>query len=403
MGRTDFFILNDPELAFLDVLRKHLAIDQPVSANRDQNKPQEDVKFERPEDILRTDKNEIIVKLEKGEGTLKIEKIGVKKDVKVEEEKSSGKQDGENTVTEEKNVVELTLIKNSIKGDEADIEVCKENESRCDMDQDKAENLTQMNLGENERENANKSPDLENTIVEKIIKVEESVDQLDSDISKEINVNDQKPLNDSEEHNLEITPKNCDNPNTDIFEKINVPSDLSVSAVENVETNSQTAVDEKSEIDETIVKDEIKQEKSAETKVLDEDNEKKFTNEQVYEENQDKDVKIAEVSEKPIVPSPVAIKTEDEGNACKQEVSEVSVADKKQNGAQTPDLKTMFPDLEVIHPLSRLAEIDTFVLASKQANSGSGTPDLSEPTVAQLLAQSYQNPIKWPKVVKSNN
>jgi chromodomain-helicase-DNA-binding protein 7 len=59
----------------------------------------------------------------------------------------------------------------------------------------------------------------------------------------------------------------------------------------------------------------------------------------------------------------------------------------------------MFPDLEVIQPLSRLAEVDAYVLGGKQPNINSGEVlDYSEPTVAQLLAQSYQNPIKWPKV-----
>ena len=66
---------------------------------------------------------------------------------------------------------------------------------------------------------------------------------------------------------------------------------------------------------------------------------------------------------------------------------------------QAVELKSMFPDLEVIQPLSRLAEIDTYVLGGKQPSINSTEPlDYSEPTVAQLLAQSYQNPIKWPKV-----
>ena len=72
LGRTDFFILNDPDLSFVDVLRKHLVLDQPVPMQKEGVKLETDIKFERPEDILRTDKNEIIVKLEKGEGTLKI-------------------------------------------------------------------------------------------------------------------------------------------------------------------------------------------------------------------------------------------------------------------------------------------------------------------------------------------
>jgi chromodomain-helicase-DNA-binding protein 7 len=74
------------------------------------------------------------------------------------------------------------------------------------------------------------------------------------------------------------------------------------------------------------------------------------------------------------------------------------------NNTQAAELKAMFPDLEVIQPLSQLAEVDAYMLAGKQPSINSGEVlDFSEPTVAQLLAQSYQNPIKWPKVRSTNN
>nr|CAI5864667.1 unnamed protein product [Callosobruchus analis] len=57
---------------------------------------------------------------------------------------------------------------------------------------------------------------------------------------------------------------------------------------------------------------------------------------------------------------------------------------------QAAELKAMFPDLEVIQPLSRLSQVDTFVLRDKQ---GSGALDFSETTVAQL----FNNAVKWPK------
>lgn len=57
---------------------------------------------------------------------------------------------------------------------------------------------------------------------------------------------------------------------------------------------------------------------------------------------------------------------------------------------QAAELKAMFPDLEVIQPLSRLSQIDTFVLRDRQ---GSGALDFSETTVAQL----FNNAVKWPK------
>lgn len=57
---------------------------------------------------------------------------------------------------------------------------------------------------------------------------------------------------------------------------------------------------------------------------------------------------------------------------------------------QAAELKAMFPDLEVIQPLSRLSQVDTFVLRDKQ---GTGALDFSETTVAQL----FNNAVKWPK------
>lgn len=57
---------------------------------------------------------------------------------------------------------------------------------------------------------------------------------------------------------------------------------------------------------------------------------------------------------------------------------------------QAAELKAMFPDLEVIKPLSRLSQVDTFVLRDQK---GTGALDFSETTVAQLL----NNAVKWPK------
>lgn len=57
---------------------------------------------------------------------------------------------------------------------------------------------------------------------------------------------------------------------------------------------------------------------------------------------------------------------------------------------QAAELKAMFPDLEVIQPLSRLSQIDTFVLREQKS---SGALDFSETTVAQL----FNNAVKWPK------
>lgn len=58
---------------------------------------------------------------------------------------------------------------------------------------------------------------------------------------------------------------------------------------------------------------------------------------------------------------------------------------------QAAELKAMFPDLEVIQPLSRLSQVDTFVLKDKP--NLTGALDFSETTVAQL----FNHVVKWPK------
>lgn len=80
MGRTDYYILNDPELCFQEVLRKKVSSETPQDSKGA-------IKLESHEDILKFDKNEILVKLEKGEGTLKIEKVALKKEGTDDKEK----------------------------------------------------------------------------------------------------------------------------------------------------------------------------------------------------------------------------------------------------------------------------------------------------------------------------
>lgn len=91
LGRTDYYLLNDPDLSFHEILRKKVrseSLDAKVA-----------IKLESTEDILKFDKNEILVKLEKGEGTLKIEKVAVKKETQ------------ENKKPEEESKVNLTIVK----------------------------------------------------------------------------------------------------------------------------------------------------------------------------------------------------------------------------------------------------------------------------------------------------
>lgn len=76
LGRTDFYILNDPELSFRDTVNKNVmsAVSSNVLKAEFMSPTIKPDKLEN--DILRVDQNQIVVKLEKGEGTLQIEKVG---------------------------------------------------------------------------------------------------------------------------------------------------------------------------------------------------------------------------------------------------------------------------------------------------------------------------------------
>ncbi|XP_031342134.1 chromodomain-helicase-DNA-binding protein 7 isoform X2 [Photinus pyralis] len=102
LGRTDYYILNDPELSFQEILRKK------VSCTTSESLDSKDaIKLESHEDILKFDKNEILVKLEKGEGTLKIEKVNIKKENLDDKDKEKKKEDSTK--------IELTLVKSESK------------------------------------------------------------------------------------------------------------------------------------------------------------------------------------------------------------------------------------------------------------------------------------------------
>uniref|UniRef100_A0A0C9QNG6 Chd7_2 protein n=1 Tax=Fopius arisanus TaxID=64838 RepID=A0A0C9QNG6_9HYME len=71
-----------------------------------------------------------------------------------------------------------------------------------------------------------------------------------------------------------------------------------------------------------------------------------------------------------------------------KEASKTSKIEDK-GSIQAAELKAMFPDLEVIQPLSRLTQIDTFVLRDKS--------DYPEPPIPPLLPHNFPSSVKWPK------
>ncbi|PSN41757.1 hypothetical protein C0J52_08864 [Blattella germanica] len=456
LGRTDFFILNDPELSFVDILRKHLVLDQPASMQKEALKQESDIKFERPEDILRTDKNEIIVKLEKGEGTLKIEKIGMKKEGRGPETVDQIKTEKDVPVKEEKSEVELTLVKGGIKSenekedsvsneqteDSVDLvnktvdekeekdegtEVLNKEEENVDSEADKNSQSITTDTGQPEE---GESTECENTVNSELsLKTESTKEE-----NKEEEVqNDDEPVKECNSPEKETISEEMEVVNDNIEEVQVQPKSPSVDA--NKEEDEKEVEESSLIVEEDKEDKEVKEEpelvKTSESETVDdkcEDAESKPNEgseivdekEKIEEDNKVagvgcEDSATVEMSE--TRESAEASSSEDKSRvrSCESDiVSEnslkgeesldaVPLTPKKQTpGTATPqatELKAMFPDLEVIQPLSRLAEIDTFVLGGKQQPTvPSAEPlDYSEPTVAQLLAQSYQNPIKWPK------
>lgn len=276
LGRTDYYILNDPELCFQEVLRKK------VSTETSQDSKGA-IKLESHEDILKFDKNEILVKLEKGEGTLKIEKVAVKKEGTSSTANSSTSEEKDKKKVEHKPpVVEEKVAVTVVKSEEKEEEVAKSNEEAV------VENMA-----------AETEESAEKKVVEEAEKVEEVA-----------------------------TP--------------------------------------------AVVDEEVKE-----------------TKEPTAKEDEEEEQKSVEPPPKPEVKeeSETTVKAEEpEKEKPKSSADEAADLCSK----QAAELKAMFPDLEVIQPLSRLSQIDTFVL--REQKSG-GALDFSETTVAQL----FNNAVKWPK------
>lgn len=438
LGRTDYFILNDPDLSFVDVQRKHLVLDQPVPMQKEVVKLETDVKFERPEDILRTDKNEIIVKLEKGEGTLKIEKIGVKKEVKVEN-LGQIKREIDLPLKEEKDEVELTLVKSGIKSEHENSQVedpiqsstletvkrpanerdrekreerVEKGDSVADKDKEYVCTDTGQEIGGEEDKGAECTGLKEEKIKENSAanKDDKTVIEahLDSPATLEESQEEQKA--DDEESQNEVRTETGSNskqgsPKLEGEMEGMMEEEPNQQQAEIVETEKNVEEDKCGDTE--VIKNEV--EKTNKKDRLDEDSKEASCKESTAVEASEtrESAEASNLDEKGRVQSCESDVVSENSLKGEESLDAAPVTIKKvtgcSNNTQASELKAMFPDLEVIQPLSQLAEVDAYLLAGKQPSMNSGEVlDFSEPTVAQLLAQSYQNPIKWPKVSSTN-
>ena len=231
-----------------------------------------------------------------------------------------------------------------------------------------------------------------------VVKVEDEKKEKDEEISEE-----KKPVEDEPEVK-------------DTTEKMEVSEVEEVKTVEKSEEKSE----ETSEVKEVEEKQEEKESKETQEEKEEPEKSKEEDSVKEVEEKAPETVKSTEIMEvsaeaekseieAPIQSEPVAESETKVQEPAKETVKEETpqVGDKATSvetettkatkmedkcSVQAAELKAMFPDLEVIQPLSRLTQIDTFVLRDK-------TIDYNEPTVAQLLAHSYQSSVKWPKVM----
>lgn len=352
LGRTDITILNDPDFSFHKLLTR--GIYAGTQTPKAMDKCEKAIKIESREDILKFDKDEILVKLEKGEGTLKIEKVGAKKD----KDQATADKKSESTESE-KSQVELTIVKAEAKPEDKSISnsltittVTKSGSTILDK-----ENLTVKS--EEKSELAIEPVKCETTKVNQT-----GTKSADEKLTKETNAESTESSAVMEVEVEEKTQEKEVKQETDSAEKFEEPQGQD-SVAETPEKNTEKDTD---------AKEKENVEKNAETAdpTAEDDNKSaKPDNIPAKEEVEIQDIKSVDVA--------------------KEKTKVCQIEDKC--SVQAAELKAMFPDLEVIQPLSRLPQIDTFVLRDKAMEYN------NEPTVMQLLAHGCGSAsIKWPKV-----
>jgi len=347
LGRTDITILNDPDFSFHKLLARGMYASTQTPK---MDKSEKAIKIENREDILKFDKDEILVKLEKGEGTLKIEKVGAKKD----KDQSSADKKSE-SVDSEKSQVELTIVKTEAKSEEksvgssltittvartSDVEhVVVKTEEKSELEPVKCDSTAKANqtgIAKSIDEKPAKEAGLESAESPTATEVEREDKSQEKDAKQEIE-SIEKSIEESQSRQdatTETTEKN-EGAIKEKIENVEKSADLTEPSVENDNKNTKP--------DNTPLKEEVETQEAKNSDITKEK------------------AKISQIEDKCSV--------------------------------QAAELKAMFPDLEVIQPLSRLTQIDTFVLRDKPADYN------NEPTVVQLLAHGCGNTsIKWPKV-----
>lgn len=344
LGRTDFYILNDPELSFREIVQKNLlsAVSGSFTAEILEATKLETAKTETTKiEIAKTEviKSEaFITEITKTEETIKSEVTKTKETDKTEIVDSDVKLESSELqkieVEKEKTEINESVTCEKIESTNSEFII---NNKKLDNDNNVVEtNETPLN---------DKSEPME------VVDQEEYKDKqpnISDDNSKQEKVSDIQ-IEESTDKSSEIIDEPQDTNKTEII-------------IENKQTEKQEKNLEElsiNEIENTITNDDIQSKPELNSK------EAKDANSDIPSDSSSKlDLKVTDSLLK--------------SKECSTSVESVD------------RLKAMFPELEVVHKDVSTPTIDKLPMHKPLQQI--------DQTIAHLLATSYQNPIKWPKV-----
>lgn len=345
------------------------------------------------------------MKLDKGEGTLKIEKVpapspNVKQeavvnnpsDVKLEEKDTADvKMEVEDaSVNSGDNVKKEETPGESGESKETN-EDKKEETHNSNHSEEKSEKKSEDSPSENNSQEDKSKDDASNN------NKEESKEKSENEESEKKEEEAEKPkLDEAVSESKEATPSSTHIQHKDEASDKEAEKKEEVMEFDKTEEktpDSEKIVEQFEELDEKTGETIVKKITAAGKEII----EWPKKEDEVEEKKSELEVKPVEVSatcDKPVHSETSDKKPENQNS----EVSEVKTDVKA--ASDVDKFKAMFPELEV---MQRLPEIDAILLEnSPVAAGGRGSPNTTQgtvdTTVAHLLAQSYNNPIKWPKV-----
>ncbi|KAK7080952.1 hypothetical protein SK128_004343 [Halocaridina rubra] len=408
LGRTDYYILYDPELNFRDVIRRHtageplitkeekVALEEMYYKKKESSKPKEEEtkKSKEPEEI--SEENNIPSKEDQDTEEVKDEKS---KDTEEEQQKESEKDTNDSPVKEKEGVNE-------------EAEEMKSN-------QDEKERIPEKETATPEKETTNDGEE-----EEKMEGIEDGNSEAIDDIeASEQKSEEEKEVADSQSNDVDTSEENVEEHAT---KEEGIEAEASEDGQENPE-NTECKELEKSSNEEPESEDEVKSVVKEEIK----------TEPDAMDLNDSKDADVnpetvkceikEEVKPEPSVESKIKDEEMDVEESKETSISsrELKVESKKENDSseamekksseemESTNTKETNPDDKAEHSEDTKTE-----KSDKKDAKGSALISLqqmdeamakygnpltydnlisSEPTVAQLLAQSAANPIKWPK------